>query len=201
MIVKFNDEKLPNTEFYHAAFSWYPDSKSLPYFDLIAFFLCKPNPKMKLFDLSVIPTDKDIEIDKDIDRSYLIPNIVFFKDSMEFIDEYISRLYPNIVKHIDSVLTPQIIKKTETQILSQLNKNTPQIQPSLEAENKILKDKIKELETNYQKAIKVKNHLSYKLGQALIKANKNWYKGGYIKFIFEAMKIKKEHKNKDKSNI
>lgn len=201
VIVKFNDEKLPNTEFYHAAKSWLPDSKSLPYFDLIAFLLCKPNPKMKLFDLSVIPTDKDIEIDKDIDRSYLMPNIVFFKDSMEFIDEYIGHLYPNIVKHIDSVLTPQIIKKTEAQILSQLNKNTPQIQPSLEAENKILKDKIKELETNYQKVIKVKNHLSYKLGQALIKANKNWYKGGYIKFIFEAMKIKKEHKNKDKSNI
>ena len=120
---------------------------------------------------------------------------------MEFIDEYIGHLYQNIIKHIDSVLTPQIIKKTEAQILSQLNKNTPQIQPSLEAENKILKDKIKELETNYQKAIKVKNHLSYKLGQALIKANKNWYKGGYIKFIFEAMKIKQEHKNKDKSNI
>ncbi|WP_180380934.1 hypothetical protein [Campylobacter devanensis] len=45
---------------------------------------------------------------------------------MEFIDEYIGHLYPNIVKHIDSVLTPQIIKKTEAQILSQLNKNTPQ---------------------------------------------------------------------------
>ncbi|WP_236863676.1 hypothetical protein [Campylobacter devanensis] len=265
LIIKFNDENLPNTEFHEAAQSWLPNSISLPYFDLIAFFLCKPNPKMKLFDLSVIPTDIDIEIDKDIDRSYLIPNLVFFKDSMEFIDEYISRLYPNIVKHIDSVLTPQIIKKTEAQILSQLNKNTPQIQPSmqlslevenkilkdkikeletnyqnivkhidsvltpqiikkteaqilsqlnkntpqiqpsmqlsLEAENKILKDKIKELETSYQKAIKVKNHLIYKLGQALIKANKNWYKGGYIKFIFEAMKIKKEHKNKDKSNI
>ncbi|MEE3711978.1 hypothetical protein V2I22_03005 [Campylobacter sp. CLAX-7218-21] len=81
---------------------------------------------MKLFDLSVISTDIDIEIDKDIDRSYLIPNIVFFKDSMEFIDEYIGHLYPNIVKYIDSVLTPQIIKKTEAQILSQLNKNTPQ---------------------------------------------------------------------------
>lgn len=34
---------------------------------------------MKLFDLSVIPTDIDIEIDKDIGRSYLIPNIVFLK--------------------------------------------------------------------------------------------------------------------------
>lgn len=199
LIVKFNDENLDNTEFYINSHLEKPYKIIFPYFDLIAFFLCKPNPKMKMFDLSVIPTDKDI------DRSYWIPNIVFFKDSMEFIDEYIGYLYPNIVKYIDSVLTPQIIKKTEAQILSQLNKNTPQIQPSmqlsLEAENKILKDKIKELETNYQKAIKVKNHLSYKLGQALIKANKNWYKGGYIKFIFEAMKIKKEHKNKDKSNI
>ncbi|WP_180383473.1 hypothetical protein [Campylobacter devanensis] len=114
LIVKFNDENLDNTEFYHAAFTNRPDYVALPYFDLIAFFLCKPNPKMTLFDLSVIPTDIDIEIDKDIDRSYLIPNIVFFKDSMEFIDEYIGYLYPNI------------IKKTEAQILSQLNKNTPQ---------------------------------------------------------------------------
>ncbi|WP_297984859.1 hypothetical protein [uncultured Campylobacter sp.] len=200
LIIKFNDENLNNTEFYVNSHLEKPNKVILPYFDLIAFFLCKPNPNTKLFDLSVIPTDKDVEIDKDIDRSYLIPNIVFFKDSMEFIDEYIGHLYPNIVKHIDSVLTPQIIKKTEAQILSQLSKNTPPAQPSiqlsLEAENKILKDKIKELETNYQKALKVKNHLSYKLGEALIKANKNWYKGGYVKFIFEAMRIKKEHKNR-----
>ena len=52
------------------------------------------------------------------------------------------------------------------------------------------------LENNYQKALNTKNHLSYKLGAALIKADKNWYKGGYIKFIFEAIKIKKEHKNR-----
>ena len=205
LTIEFNHLKLSDTEFYSMAISNHQNSIIIPYFDLIAFFLCKPNPNTKLFDLSVIPIDKDVEIDPELDYSYLIPNIVFFKDSMEFIDEYIGHLYPNIVKHIDSVLTPQIIKKAEAQILPQLNKNTSQIQPSaqlsLESENKILKDKIKGLEINYQKAIKVKNHLSYKLGQALIKANKNWYKGGYIKFIFEAMKIKKEHKNKDKSNI
>ncbi|MBR2159626.1 MAG: discoidin domain-containing protein [Campylobacter sp.] len=55
---------------------------------------------------------------------------------------------------------------------------------------------INNLELNYQKALNTKNHLSYKLGAALIKANKNWYKGGYIKFIFEAIKIKNEHKIK-----
>ena len=51
------------------------------------------------------------------------------------------------------------------------------------------------LENNYQKALNTKNHLSYKLGAALIKADKNWYKGGYIKFIFEVIRINKEHKN------
>ena len=72
-----------------------------------------------------------------------------------------------------------------------------------ELEIKSLKDKLSQkekdinsLEINYQKALNTKNHLSYKLGEALIKANKNWYKGGYVKFIFEAIKIKNEHKIK-----
>ena len=122
-IAKFNKEALPYTELH--MFAWYdrPNSIILPYFDLIAFFLCKPNPKMKLFDLSVIPSDTDIEIDPELDCSHLIPNIVFFKDSMEFIDEYIGHLYPNITRHIDSVLTPQIIQKAQAQILSQLSQN------------------------------------------------------------------------------
>ncbi|WP_141112920.1 hypothetical protein [Campylobacter devanensis] len=47
------------------------------------------------------------------------------------------------------------------------------------------------LENKYQKALNTKNHLSYKLGDTLIKANKNWYKGGCVKFIFEVMRIKK----------
>ncbi|EGO0810586.1 hypothetical protein ITK70_001558, partial [Campylobacter lari] len=35
---------------------------------------------------------------------------------------------------------------------------------------------------DYKEALKIKNYFSYKLGQALINAHKNWYKGGYIKF-------------------
>ena len=181
LVVKINKDNLPNTEHcrHSGAFNNI-NARILPYFDLIAFLLCKPNPKMKLFDLSVIPTDIDIEIDKDIDRSYLIPNIVFFKDSMEFIDEYIGRLYPNITKHIDNVLTPQIINRVKEQ-LSQTKIN-PQKEPT------------STIDLEKQITAKIKNHLSYKLGEALIRANKNWYKGGYIKFIFEVMRINKEHK-------
>ncbi|WP_086289727.1 acyltransferase [Campylobacter devanensis] len=71
---------------------------------------------------------------------------------------------------------------------------------SLKSTNESLRKKdveIKNLEITNQKAQNIKNHLSYKLGNALIKAHKQWYKGGYIKFIFEAIKIKNEH-NKTK---
>ncbi|MBF7059441.1 hypothetical protein IY972_00755 [Campylobacter volucris] len=40
------------------------------------------------------------------------------------------------------------------------------------------------------------NILKYKLGQILIKAHKNWCKGGYIKFWFDLYKLRKEYKNK-----
>ncbi|EAJ7834944.1 alpha-2,3-sialyltransferase, partial [Campylobacter jejuni] len=39
--------------------------------------------------------------------------------------------------------------------------------------------------SDYEEALKIKNYFSYKLGEAFIKASKNWYKGGYIKFIFK----------------
>ncbi|WP_236846928.1 hypothetical protein [Campylobacter devanensis] len=245
LIVKFNDENLENSESYINARPNTPNSVSLPYFDLIAFFLCKPNSKMKLFDLNLIPSDKDIEIDRDIDRSYLMPNIVFFKDSMEFIDEYIGHLYPNITKHIDRVLSPQIINRLKEQLATppqpaqsaqpttppkpaqpatpqptsqeqinslkeEINKKDKAIkefsdklssqEASLKSTNESLRKKdleIKNLKITNQKAQNIKNHLSYKLGNALIKAHKQWYKGGYIKFIFEAIKIKNEH-NKTK---
>ncbi|WP_096013304.1 acyltransferase [Campylobacter lanienae] len=70
-------------------------------------------------------------------------------------------------------------------------------------EQKIYKENIKhnlnlkvpELKSysDYEDALRLKNHLSYNLGKALIGANKNWYKGGYVKFIFEVIKIKKDY--------
>ncbi|EOZ7892729.1 alpha-2,3-sialyltransferase, partial [Campylobacter coli] len=55
-------------------------------------------------------------------------------------------------------------------------------------EQKIYQEKIKKdpslklppLESypDYKEALKLKNHLSYKLGEALIKASNNWYGGG-----------------------
>ncbi|EAK9997391.1 glycosyltransferase family 2 protein [Campylobacter lari] len=50
---------------------------------------------------------------------------------------------------------------------------------------------------DYQEALKEKECLTYKLGEALIKANKTWYKGGYVKLWFEIGNLKREFcKNK-----
>ncbi len=73
-------------------------------------------------------------------------------------------------------------------------------------EKKIYQEKIKKdpslklppLESypDYKEALKEKECLTYKLGEALIKANKTWYKGGYVKMWLEIRKLKKEFKKK-----
>ncbi|EAJ1335549.1 galactosyltransferase, partial [Campylobacter jejuni] len=40
-------------------------------------------------------------------------------------------------------------------------------------------------------ALREKECFTYKLGEAFIKASKNWYGGGYIKLLFEIRKIEK----------
>jgi len=58
--------------------------------------------------------------------------------------------------------------------------------------------KLPNLETypDYQAALKEKACLTYKLGEAMMRADKAWYKGGYVKFYFEAKRLEKEFKNK-----
>ncbi|EOG1381512.1 hypothetical protein ACK3EZ_001444 [Campylobacter coli] len=73
-------------------------------------------------------------------------------------------------------------------------------------EQKIYQEKIKKdpslklppLENypDYKEALKEKECLTYKLGESLIKANKTWYKGGYVKLWFEIRKLKREFRKK-----
>ncbi len=69
-------------------------------------------------------------------------------------------------------------------------------------EQKIYQEKIKkdpslklpslELYTDYQEARKEENSFTYKLGQAIMNANKTWYKDGYVKLWFEIRKLKEK---------
>ncbi|EIK3223721.1 hypothetical protein LJ125_001092 [Campylobacter coli] len=77
-------------------------------------------------------------------------------------------------------------------------------------EQKIYQEKIKKdpslklppLENypDYKEALKEKECLTYKLGEALIKANKTWYKGGYVKMLFEIGKLKQKIKKENNGN-
>ncbi|HED4905378.1 TPA: sugar transferase, partial [Campylobacter jejuni] len=46
---------------------------------------------------------------------------------------------------------------------------------------------------DYNEALKEKECFTYKLGEALIKADKEWYKAGYVKFYFKDVpRLKRE---------
>ena len=47
---------------------------------------------------------------------------------------------------------------------------------------------------DYKEALKEKECLTYKLGEAFIKASKTWYKGGYVKLWFEVGRLKERFK-------
>ncbi|EAI7268448.1 TPA: hypothetical protein ACH5II_000558 [Campylobacter lari] len=49
---------------------------------------------------------------------------------------------------------------------------------------------------DYQEAVKIQNFFSYRLGSCFIKACKNWYKGGIVKFLFYDLKLLKKAKGK-----
>ncbi|HFU5770435.1 TPA: hypothetical protein ACH6IR_000433 [Campylobacter jejuni] len=73
-------------------------------------------------------------------------------------------------------------------------------------EQKVYEEKIKEnpnlvlppLESypDYQEALKEKECFTYKLGQVLMEADKEWYKGGYIRILFKIRKLKYKVSNR-----
>ncbi|XAK36379.1 glycosyltransferase family 2 protein [Campylobacter coli] len=80
--------------------------------------------------------------------------------------------------------------KIEKKILKIMSKKDPKYKsPSLNSY------------TDHMNALEVKNHLSYKIGQVLIRDCKKWYKGGIIKLPFSMYKVYKDHKRKKKVKI
>ncbi|WP_455940783.1 coiled-coil domain-containing protein [Helicobacter pullorum] len=74
--------------------------------------------------------------------------------------------------------------KEQKQYQEQIKKNPNLKLPKLES----YKD--------YKEALKEKECFTYKLGEALMKADKTWYKGGYVKLWFEAKRLEREYREK-----
>lgn len=127
-----------------------------------------------------------------------LPQIVYLKSLEKTGDMHLLHRNVKVFKFIDFesiLLNTNSIFDIYNFIYDQNRKNEKEL---AKAKKKIfeLENKIKELDNKYKQSLKTKEYLSYKLGKEFVKAHKNWYKGGYIKFIFKAIKIKEEYKHK-----
>ncbi|RAZ53398.1 hypothetical protein [Campylobacter hyointestinalis] len=159
-----------------------------------------------------------ISIDTKLTRSRVLKYIQNYLLGLEINDgsKYLLNHYINIAEKLNisiNQLNSQIeTTKNDSYLKSELenekialkkqidiNRSNEILLQNIKSENQKLQKLNADLSLAYNAAkSNAKNYLSYKLGQALIKASKNWYKGGYIKFIFEAIKITKEHKKRCK---
>ncbi len=99
--------------------------------------------------------------------------------------------YDEMIKH-SFIQNLKDENQTYKTIISEKSKSVELLQNEINFH----KENINKLQKKLSNANKYTNYLSYKLGKELIIAGHNWYKGGFILFIFKALSIIKEHKNK-----
>ena len=80
-------------------------------------------------------------------------------------------------------------------IKEQHNKEQKQYQEQIKKNPNLKLPKLESYK-DYKEALKEKECFTYKLGEALMKADKTWYKGGYVKLWFEAKRLKREYREK-----
>ncbi|WP_086289947.1 hypothetical protein [Campylobacter devanensis] len=160
-----------------------------------------------------------ISIDTKLTRSRVLKYIQNYLLGLEINDgsKYLLNYYIDIAEKLNISINQinsqvEITAKNDSYLKSELenkkidlknqidiNRSNEILLQNIKSENQKLQKLNADLSLAYNAAkSNAKNYLSYKLGQALIKASRNWYKGGYIKFIFEAIKITKEHKKRCK---
>ncbi|MDD0847615.1 hypothetical protein PTQ35_02160 [Campylobacter sp. 46490-21] len=72
------------------------------YFDLVSLFLCSEYNRDDFLDLKLIPNGEIIDINPKLNFTNLVPNIEFYSDCMDFIDEYFEYLKPKIKEYIQN---------------------------------------------------------------------------------------------------
>ncbi|MCW1625738.1 hypothetical protein OLU46_01635 [Campylobacter jejuni] len=153
----------------------------LEHFDIISFFLISDvnyNVKINLKKINNI----DIKIPKQYNCDFLIPPIEKYK---KVIEEYCLIMDPRKINLIQEMLNKEVKEKKVMQ------ENILKIQQNFLREKNQLQNDNNELFLKYIKIynkihsakIRIQNQLSYKLGQALIQANKNWYGGGVYQVV------------------
>ncbi|MBX7545695.1 hypothetical protein [Helicobacter turcicus] len=208
--VKINHNQKEGREFYHLAQSWVRDSKRLPFCDLVAFFLASAdgNYYEEVVDFNAL-RNENIEIPSGYNHNSVIPPIEVYK---EIIDEYClitdSRKLKPLRDQINALNAKLDSPPTKKQILEIQNLEWELKMKKLQTK-KFAKDL--KLKVNFDDLIpktividrntarfRIHNHLSYKLGDAMIKNSKSLL--GYIKMPFVLWAIVIVHKHQKQFN-
>lgn len=136
--------------------------------------------------------------------SHLIQNTSCFKGKLAYLNT-LTTAKDRIHNHLSYKLGQAMIENSKSllgyirmpYVLSYIkDKHKQEQQQYQEAIKKNPNLKLPNLESypDYKESLKEKECLTYKLGEAFIKADKTWYKGGYVKLWFEVRKLKGERK-------
>lgn len=136
--------------------------------------------------------------------SHFIQNTSNFKGKLSYLNT-LTTAKDRIHNHLSYKLGQAMIENSKSllgyirmpYVLSYIkDKHKQEQQQYQEAIKKNPNLKLPNLESypDYKESLKEKECLTYKLGEAFIKANKTWYKGGYVKLWFEVRKLKGERK-------
>ncbi|OCR04740.1 hypothetical protein BA184_07620 [Helicobacter pullorum] len=136
--------------------------------------------------------------------SHLIQNTPHFKGKLAYLNT-LTTAKDRIHNHLSYKLGQAMIENSKSLLgYIRMPYVLSYIKDKHKQEQKIYQEKIKKdpslklptLESypDYKESLKEKECLTYKLGEAFIKANKTWYKGGYVKLWFEVRRLKGERK-------
>ena len=138
--------------------------------------------------------------------SHLIQNTSNFKGKLAYLNT-LTTAKDRIHNHLSYKLGQAMIENSKSllgyirmpYVLSYIkDKHKQEQQQYQEAIKKNPNLKLPNLESypDYKESLKEKECLTYKLGEAFIKADKTWYKGGYVKLWFEAKRLEREYREK-----
>ncbi|EDP2328980.1 alpha-2,3-sialyltransferase, partial [Campylobacter jejuni] len=195
-------------------------NNTLNYVGVSAFLLADQNGKFDFSEEIKLIQNENITIDKEYDFTYLVPPVEDYKTAIE---EYNFRMDPvklvplqKQIKEKDNIIST--LNQEKTTLQNELNSfpikkqrlelanleqdliikklESKKLAKSLGIKMSIINPKITFIQANSAKA-RIQNHLSYKLGQALIANSKSIL--GYIRIPYVLSYIKDKHKFEQKA--
>ncbi|EPG0619019.1 hypothetical protein ACSW0J_000929, partial [Campylobacter jejuni] len=217
--VEYCGKNIPRKEYHHNAVTWSIDSKFLNKVGLIAFLLASQEGNYyttEEIDFEAL-ANESIEIPKEYNFNHLIPPVELYK---EIIDEYCTVMDPVKLAPLQKQISALTQEKQDLQnkFQNELNSlpvkkqhleltnleqdliikklESKKLAKSLGLKMSIINPRITFIQANSAKA-RIQNHLSYKLGQALITNSKSIL--GYIRMPYVLSYIKDKHQLEQKA--